>query len=408
VQFRVSIRRYGAGMSVKIENVGVLGLGVMGFEIAFLYAMKGYPTSIYDTSEQAIALVSTRKRQTIERLKKRNRITDDEVKNIEANLVPVQNLKAFARAHLITEAVAENPDVKIQVYRELREIGFAGILTTNTSSVPRRKLLASGAFPSATFATTHFFNPVLYTQMVEVVQGDMENGSFTAATNFLKSLGRTTVETRDISGFVSNSILMFYAVMALRLLEVGARIEQVDQAARAMKTLPPLISFDNWRPSIVEDVTRIMDEVRDDRFLRSSTLLPILARDNPKFYVDQKPNEILYRMIDERGRGMDDESIRRSLESAIGIAAARTVELGESPAVVDFIAIEGLKLPEGPCAEMDRKGPGAEIDRLAQVNRIIGGHPLKPPRLLTAMAAANETFFKSGQPNPWLSTRQPR
>ena len=84
------------------------------------------------------------------------------------------------------------------------------------------------------FALTHFFNPVLYTQMVEVVKGDMEATSFDTVVSFLKRLGREPVETKDISGFVSNSILMYYAVMALQLVQCGARIEDVDQAAKEL------------------------------------------------------------------------------------------------------------------------------------------------------------------------------
>ena len=59
-------------------------------------------------------------------------------------------------------------------------------------------------------------------------------------------------------------------------------------AAKELKLLPPFISFDSWKPAIVEDVTRIMAELRGDTFLRSSPLLSRLAKDNPRFYVDQK------------------------------------------------------------------------------------------------------------------------
>ena len=75
---------------------------------------------------------------------------------------------------LVTEAVSENAKTKLAVYQALREAGFAGILTTNTSSLARATLLAGGVYDREKFALTHFFNPVLYTQMVEVVKGDME------------------------------------------------------------------------------------------------------------------------------------------------------------------------------------------------------------------------------------------
>jgi 3-hydroxyacyl-CoA dehydrogenase len=165
-------------------------------------------------------------------------------------------------------------------------------------------LLAGGVYDRKKFALTHFFNPVLYTRMVEIVKGDMEATSFDTVISFLKGLGREPVETKDISGFVSNSILMYYAVMALQLIQCGARIEDVDQAAKELRILPPFISFDSWKPSIVEDVTRVMFELRGDEFLRSSKLLTALAKDNPKFYMDQKPNPAIYRLVETSNRKM--------------------------------------------------------------------------------------------------------
>ena len=212
--------------------------------------------------------------------------------------MPADGLAALAQADLITEAVSEKAQVKLAVYKALRDAGFNGLLTTNTSSVTRATLLSDGIVNSQKFALTHFFNPVLYTQMVEVVSGDMDGGEPGIDPSFLTTLGRDPVPVQDISGFVSNGILMIYAVMAVRLLEWGARIEQVDQAAKELKLLPPFISFDSWKPSIVEDVTRIMAELRGDNFLRSSPLLSRLAKDNPRFYVDQKPNPKIYQLAD--------------------------------------------------------------------------------------------------------------
>src|SRR6185295_2121502 len=176
-------------------------------------------------------------------------------------------------------------------------------------SVARATLLADGVCDPKNFALTHFFNPVLHTQMIEVVKGDMADAQGNTVIGFLKGIGRQPVETRDISGFVSNGILMIYAVMALRLLECGARIEQVDQAARELKLLPPLFSFDSWKPSIVEDVTRVMFEHRRDPFLRSSRLLKRLATDNPRFYVAQQANSNIYDLLEGTKRSVDDATL---------------------------------------------------------------------------------------------------
>lgn len=390
------------------DKVGVVGLGVMGFDIAFLYAMKGYSTTVYDASEQVMASLTNRREQTIERLKKRNRITETEEEGVRNGLMPAPGLGSMAKLDYLTEAVSETAKTKLAVYEALLDAGFAGILTTNTSSLARSSLLASKAYDRRKFALTHFFNPVLYTQMVEVVKGDMKEANYEVVCCFLKSLGRDPVETKDISGFVSNSILMYYAVMALRLLEAGATIESVDQAAKELRFLPPLISFDSWRPSIVEDVTRAMFELRGDPFLRSSNLLSLLAKDNPKFYIDQKPNQKIYECIDRPRRQLGEPGIMRALKTTIFVGAARVVELGESPATVDFVATQGIKIPDPPLKQIDSLGPAAFIEELAKINREMPQLFLTAPELLTAMASEGKTFYKNDEPNPWLLSRVKR
>jgi 3-hydroxyacyl-CoA dehydrogenase len=392
-------------MNHQIKTAGVVGLGVMGFDIAFLYAAKGCETLVYDASNAAMDSVKGRREQTIDRLKKRNRISDGEIDNLRRLLIPCRDLAALKGAELITEAVSENVETKLAVYKGLTDAGFAGILTTNTSSVTRARLLAEGSYDSGKFALTHFFNPVLYTRMVEVVKGDMETASGEATLIFLKTLGRDPVETRDISGFVSNGILMLYAVMALRLLECGARIEQVDQTAKELRLLPPFISFDSWKPSIVEDVTRVMFELRGDSFLRSSKLLARLARDNRAFYVDAKSNPGIYELAEAPDANLDDGTIKSALRVSILVAAARVAELGESPRTIDFVAVEGLKIPQPPLPEIDSIGAGGVLRELTGLNDRLSTGALAAPRILTEMAGEGQTFYRNGQPNPWLQSQ---
>jgi 3-hydroxyacyl-CoA dehydrogenase len=391
-------------MTEGIENAGVLGLGVMGFDIAFLYAMKDYRTVAWDAAKNVMDALPGRREQTIDRLRKRNRISDREAQQVREKLVPAADFAELAKADLVTEAVSEAGKTKISVYRALGDTGFNGILTTNTSSLPRRVLLAQGSYEPSKFATTHFFNPVLYTRMVEVVKGDMEESRFNALVSFLTSLERSPVETKDISGFVSNSILMYYAVMALHLLQAGGRIEQVDQAAKKLGLLPPFISFDSWKPSIVDDVTRVMFEARGDAFLRSSKLLSILAKTNPSFYVARKPNPQLYDCIGEGYGPLDSSVIERALKASIHVSAARVVELGEDPARVDFISTEGIKIPRPPLREIDDTGAAAVITEIDAINGALPGAGLKAPRILLAMAGQGQSFYRGEQPNPWIGS----
>ena len=146
-----------------------------------------------------------------------------------------------------------------------------------------------------------------------------------------------------------------------------------------------------------------MFEHRGDAFLRSSNLLTRLAKDNPEFYVGRLANAKIYDLAEAQGRSMDDESVKHALRASTIIAAARVAELGESPATIDFIATQGIKLPWPPLKEIDGIGAATVLNELARTNRQLGSAPLAPPKLLTAMSAERQTFYKNGQPNPWLS-----
>jgi hypothetical protein len=171
-----------------------------------------------------------------------------------------------------------------------------------------------------------------------------------------------------------------------------------------MGLLPPFLSFDSWRPSIVEDVTRVMFESRGDAFLRSSKLLTVLAQTNPRFYLGQESNQEIYQLVGAKNCAPGEAIIKTALNAAIRVAAARVVELGENPANVDLISVEGLKIPVPPLKEIDRLGAGALAEELSQVNVQMPECKLAPAEIVTTMAEEGETFYKNGAPNPWLTS----
>jgi 3-hydroxyacyl-CoA dehydrogenase len=131
-------------------------------------------------------------------------------------------------------------------------------------------------------------------------------------------------------------------------------------------------------------------------------LLTALAKDNPKFYIDQKPNPEIYRLVEAANRDIGSASVKRALKAVIHVAAARIVELGESPATVDFVGTEGVKIPQAPLKEIDSLGLAAVLEELSKMNEEMPEISLAPPELLTAMAREAQTFYKNERPNPWL------
>ena len=94
--------------------------------------------------------------------------------------------------------------------------------------------------------------------------------------------------------------------------------------------------------------------------------------------------------------------ILRALKTTILVAAARVVELGESPATVDFVATEGIKIPEPPLKQIDSLGAAVLMEELGKINREMAQLSLTVPRLLAAMTSQGQPFYKNEKPNPWL------
>jgi 3-hydroxyacyl-CoA dehydrogenase len=104
-----------------------------------------------------------------------------------------------------------------------------------------------------------------------------------------------------------------------------------------------------------------------------------------------------------RGSGQGPSMITLAMLMSIRIVAARSAELDEAPATVDFIAVEGLKFPSGPLAEIDDLGADSVLKDLQKVNDAMPERKMKAPELLIAMAGEGQTVFKDGRAKPWIA-----
>ena len=72
------------------------------------------------------------------------------------------------------------------------------------------------------------------------------------------------------------------------------------------------------------------------------------------------------------GKSLDDENVKRALMTSMLVAAARVAELGETPATVDLVATEGIKMPQPPLKQIDATGAAALREELEKTNRMLG------------------------------------
>jgi len=218
-----------------IENVGVIGAGVMGAGIAAQVSNAGLPVVLLDivpegaSNRNAIAEGAVQKMLKVNPapfMHRRNarRITTG---NIE------DHLNRLADCDLIIEAVVEDLAVKQDLYRRIEEHRKQNaIVTSNTSTIPLASLVDGLADTFAQgFAITHFFNPPRYMRLLEVVAGHKTRPDVIEALREFgdRVLGKSVIECNDTPGFIANRIGILWMESAVRFaFEDELSVEEAD------------------------------------------------------------------------------------------------------------------------------------------------------------------------------------
>jgi 3-hydroxybutyryl-CoA dehydrogenase len=213
---------------MTFEHVLVVGAGQMGGGIAQVVAASGRRVSLHDPYPGAIDRGLATMRKSLTRLAEKGGADPDEVL---ARVTPVDELAA---ADLMIEAVVEDEDVKLDVFRRAdAALPEQAVLASNTSSIPITTLAAATSRPAQVIGM-HFFNPVPVLKLVEVIRALQTSDETAAAVvGLARDLGKEPAEARDYPGFVSNRILMpFINEAAYALLEGVAESEAIDTIAK--------------------------------------------------------------------------------------------------------------------------------------------------------------------------------
>jgi 3-hydroxybutyryl-CoA dehydrogenase len=140
-----------------------------------------------------------------------------------ANLTGTVNLADLADCDLVVEAIVENMEEKVKIFKELDKVcKLETILATNTSSLPVGDMSAATNRRDK-FCGLHFFNPVNIMKLCELVRTlDTSEATIATAKEFAEACGKTVVMAKDRPGFIVNALLVPYLLDAIRMLESGA------------------------------------------------------------------------------------------------------------------------------------------------------------------------------------------
>jgi 3-hydroxyacyl-CoA dehydrogenase len=231
-------------MAKPIDQVAVLGAGVMGASLAAHFANAGIKVLLLDIPGEDAPPAG----KGDDGRRARNRITAAGLERARKarpaafvsprfeTLVRVGNLEddlaSAVRCDLVVEAVIENLEVKRALYARLENLGGNAIITSNTSGLRMRDLLAgrNESFRRR-FCITHFFNPPRYLKLVEIVAGpDTAPETLHRAEDVCgRLLGKGLVRAKDTPNFIGNRIGTFSLLRALDLaVREGYTVEEVD------------------------------------------------------------------------------------------------------------------------------------------------------------------------------------
>jgi len=216
-----------------IRQIAIIGTGTMGRGIAYLSAVAGYETIIYDVDSAALdaarASIESTLRKGVEKGKVAEAIAGEAIERVQlaSELEP-----AVRTADLIIEAVPEDPDLKKNLFSQADLFcGEETILASNTSSISITKL-ASAVERRDRFVGLHFFNPPHAMKLIEIVRGERTSDhTIEQAREVAERMGKQPIVVRDIPGFATSRLGIAIGLEAMRMLEDGvASAEDIDRA----------------------------------------------------------------------------------------------------------------------------------------------------------------------------------
>jgi 3-hydroxybutyryl-CoA dehydrogenase len=289
-----------------MEEVAVVGSGIMGGGIAQVMAAAGVRVLLYDVSEELLAKAMLDMKGSLERMVKKNNISQGEAENIfnRVKTVAGSDYKDLANSDLVLEVVPERIEIKQKVWTALCAVAKpSAVLASNTSSISITKI--NGLLPverQEHFAGFHFFNPVPMMKLVEVIRGlQTSDSTMEKLIQLAKKIGKTPVPCIDSPGFVCNRILIPMVNEAIfTVFEGVATPADIDQVMKlgANHPMGPLALADMIGLDTILSVCEVMHrEFGDDKYrpcplLRKMVDAKHLGRKTGRGFYDYKTSKL--------------------------------------------------------------------------------------------------------------------
>ena len=256
----------------KIDQIAVIGAGMMGTEIAYCFALAGKKVIIRDQSldlaRNAIALME----KIFDKGINKGKLEPNSKEAVLALVTPADSDDDMRNVDLVVEAVFEDEQLKKKIWAQLDTLCKPEcIFATNTSSIPITRLATSVCSERREqFVGAHFFSPVSAMRLVEVIPGlETTEETMEAMIECCRAIDKVPIRVKDVPGFAVNRILHAMWMECYRLLEEGvATIEDIDTGCKLGLGHPigPYALMDLTSNSLNLQIQEILFDAYGERF----------------------------------------------------------------------------------------------------------------------------------------------
>lgn len=399
-----------------MPQVGILGTGTMGAGIAQTAAAAGWDAVLSDVKAEIAAAAVEGVHKRFARLVEKGRMSEADATAASSRLSVATSHNDFANCELIVEAVVEDLDVKVNIFKQIADANKDAILASNTSSLSIKKLGAAINEP-ARFVGMHFFNPVPLMPLVECIAGDeTSHDARDRVYDIAKAWGKTPVRCADTPGFIVNRVARGYYLEPLRMVGAGiAGIDEIDATLTRLGgfkmgpfTLMDLIGIDVNYPvsvSVWEQLgkpARLTPHPLQAKLFEAGHLgrktkrgaysyehetpLPALISDRRSFEMPEELHAAVRRFCDgaatESGSATEQYIFARTLAAIINEAALAIDDNVASEDDIDTAMRLGTNFPHGPIEWAAKAGIRTTRALLQQLNQRVKDNRFAPAEWL--------------------------
>ena len=308
-----------------IKKIAVIGAGTMGSGIASHATNAGYPVVLLDIVPKQGDDRDAISKFAVQRLLTASPPAFMDKRN--ADLITTGNIEdhldLLADVDWIAEAIVERLDVKQALYEKIDTVRKPeAMISSNTSTIPLSLLTENmSAGMKENFCITHFFNPVRYMRLLELVSGPHTRSE--VIDNLSKfcdeDLGKGVVRCNDTPGFLGNRVGVYALQVAIiAAAELGLKIEEADALMGRPMGIPKTGVFglyDLIGLDLMLDVASSLAGVLPvtDAFHKVAAGIPLIGELVEKGHCGNKSGGGFFRTITQNG-----ESVREAINLQTG------------------------------------------------------------------------------------------